>query len=108
MHYCTAQEGGSARKPLSPTAKETIGAVNNIVHGALGMVQHKDEKDEKEFATSIHELAAGIANLILVNVNRCESISSVQRKEIEAHITEFVNNLQKIILQNDPLMTPES
>lgn len=95
---CHAAENGLTRKPLSPTAKETIGAVNSILHGALGMVQHKeDQEHHAEFASSLHELAHGFANLILAVKQHNKMRSHLTKEKIEELIRQFVYSIEEII-----------
>src|SRR4051812_18506178 len=76
------------RRPLNPTAKETVSAIRETIHGALGVVQFKDDQEnKKEFDSSVRELAVGIANLILVGVHEKQNRA---KEEQDAFIEELM------------------
>lgn len=88
----------SARRPLKPVAKETVSAIRETIHGALGLVQFKDDQEnQKEFDNSLRELAMGIANLILVGVHEKQNRA---KEEQDAFIEELICIITDLI-QND-------
>ncbi|QQR53753.1 hypothetical protein IPH25_02725 [bacterium] len=85
-------ENHPLRKPLNQNAKELVHAINTIVHGALSMVEHKDNPEEKkEFGIGLHELAHGIADLLLTG-KRSTLILSKDATQKAIQIRNLIEN----------------
>lgn len=83
------------RKPLKPAVQETVGAIRETVHGALGVVQFKDDQqNQHEFDSSLRELATGIANLILAGIHQKQSNEQYRTKE---EINELIKEIMVMI-----------
>ncbi|HTM05697.1 MAG TPA: hypothetical protein VL201_00490 [Patescibacteria group bacterium] len=83
------------RKPLKPAVQETVGAIRETVHGALGVVQFKDDQhNQKEFDSSLRELATGIANLILAGIHQKQNSEQYRTKE---EVNELIEELVALV-----------
>lgn len=87
------------RKPLKPAVKETIGAIRETIHGALGVVQfNNDQQNKKEFDNSLKELAVGIANLILVGIHHKQDQD--EYRFYKGDLVEYIFSILKEEIQN--------